>query len=475
MNTQSEKSETDRGQKCHGAIAHLAAGIEEAGVRLVANHPGFRSNELATAIHGTSMITSTSEAAAFSVAWGCAAAGMRSAATMKNVGLNDAADAFVNSLALDLSAGMVVFVFDDTDVEYSQIEMDARHYQAFGGGIWLEPATLDEARRFARLAFELSETFAAPVVVRVTNSLLSRGGPVPDQRVAVTCQGRAGEFKRNPERQVVHPANHAARAPEIAARIVAMEEWSERFTRDCNPLVLQDTRVCEVVVGSARTPADIGAGQMLRLPALPLPRKFLEMHLDESKAINVHEHGQPIIASRLAAFLGSVRIHPVRTGSLRPNRRYHKRNHYHRLFSFLKSLPNPIIVGDIGGHTMDPDRSIDMCLCYGSSVSVSTGAAIAHPDASVSSVTGDGAFLHSGKAAIEEANARGARILVCILENGGCLGTGGQTPAGTTMVRHPEVHETTVDWNRQDEALEGIRAAASRTEPVRIIHINTRY
>ena len=92
-------------------IAALAAGFRAGGVTICANHPGFHSHELAAAIGCP--VTSRSERAAFAFGWGASLAGARTVVALKNVGLNDAADPFINALFVGCHGGLVVVVFDD--------------------------------------------------------------------------------------------------------------------------------------------------------------------------------------------------------------------------------------------------------------------------------------------------------------------------------------------------------------------------
>lgn len=419
------------------AIAWLAAGLRDAGVSLVTNHPGFRSNEVQSVYHGEAAVTSVNERTAFSIAWGHAMAGCRAVTAFKNVGLNDAADPFVNSQWLRIPAAFVVMLFDDTDVEFSQIWMDARHYHTLGPAPWLEPATLAEARSFIPLACEWSEAWNGPVVLRITNALLTRGsGQPPPPSVPRAPAPRP--FAREPVHRVVHPSNHQAHQKDLSARRQTAAALSWSLFQKTNPHwehARTLTGALHLVAGSARPPANASRSRVVRLPALPVP----EALLTTSRADRwiVREHGGPVVACEIARLLGSPRVEPVSSGALSPNRSYHCREDLAPVYSLLRSAPDAIVIGDVGGHTMDPARSLDACLCYGSSVAVAIGAALARPDAAVVCVTGDGAFYHSGEAALAEAAARNVSLLVIVLDNGGCKGTGGQMPSSAGIRPQP--------------------------------------
>lgn len=455
------------------ATSYLIAGFHDAGVSLVTNHPGFRSNELMEGFHGSNAITSVNERTAFAVAWGHALGGRRAAVAMKNVGLNDASDAFLNSLALDLNAGFVVVVFDDTDVEHSQMRMDSRHYQSFAGGAWLEPGSMAEARRFARDAFELSERLSMPVVLRITNALLGRGSTVVP-KATTTKEVPLRPFLRQPANHVIHPANHPRHHENLLRKHGLIGEWASNICRTMNPSSSARPGEVHLVVGAARQPREVPAEWIFRLPCLPIPESMIQELARTGVGIHVHEHGDPIVAKEVRSVLCHHKVTERPSGSIHPNRSYHCRSDLAPVFSLLRSFPSPVVIGDLGGYTMDPDQSIDACLCYGASVAVALGFSLASPDSSVACVCGDGAFLHSAKSAVAEAVARDCRLLIIVLENGGCRGTGGQALPGITFYDHSGVQEEESSFVPSDPAdcLSAIRRLAG-LPGVKILHLHT--
>src|SRR4051794_19710632 len=117
-----------------GGIAAVACGLEDGGVAFTAAYPGFHAHELAGLL-GCSLF-SVNEKNALAVAWGASLAGARVAVLFKNVGLNDAADPFVNACVLGVHAGLVVVVLDDLDIEQSQLRQDSRPYADFPTSLW---------------------------------------------------------------------------------------------------------------------------------------------------------------------------------------------------------------------------------------------------------------------------------------------------------------------------------------------------
>jgi indolepyruvate ferredoxin oxidoreductase, alpha subunit len=413
-------------------LTALAQGLLDGGCSLATNYPGFRSNELADQLGCA--VTSVDEKNAFAVAWGACLAGKRSVVCMKNVGLNDGADAFLNAVMLGVNAGLVLVVFDDMDMDHSQIRQDSRHYFDFFGGLWLEPADAGRAYVLGREALTLSETFGMPVVIRVTNILALKGRNMPGR--SLRDQGPASPFRRDPARWVVHPANARGQEQALVRRRDAIQRWV-----DDRPLSLPEPAGVEPVQISVggKVFGRRARSMDVVLETLPLPSPLLDFMARSTRPVHVHERGDGFVAEKLRAARGTNGILHFRKPPVLRNRQYHNRDDHEPLFAALRSLPKRFVAGDLGTYTMDPHQTIDACLCYGTSVGVATGFALASPESRVVCVTGDGAFLHSGKAAVQEAAARGARLTVFVLDNGGCRGTGGQAVPGDFHFADPKI------------------------------------
>lgn len=457
-------------------IAFLKAGFAEAGVSLVTNHPGFRSNELAHLFHGAGLTTSPNERTAFAVAWGHAVAGKRSATTLKNVGLNDAADCFLNAQMLDINAGFVVVVFDDIDVEHSQLRMDSRHYHSFYGTPWLEPKNLHQARCFARDAFDISEHLSTPVVIRITNLLTRRGAPAFPN--VAYCHRPTLSFKRTPESFVVHPSYHMTQLKELKRKQDLFQEWSMTLCEtNNNPPDPDKNGFVRFIAGAAHIKnEEESSWTNIHLPCLPLPRQWILDRVRSAKRIQICEHGDPLVYNAIRQITGDVSTEYVPPESDHANRKYHSREEMLPIYRYLRSLPEAILVGDLGGYTMDPDHSIDACLCYGASIGTATGVSLALPYARVACFCGDGAFLHSAKPALFEARDRGCNITVFIMDNGGCHETGGQKLPGSTTVNDPSIPEAFANYDpsNPDKVIEIIQYTLPIPGP-KIIHLITEF
>jgi pyruvate/2-oxoacid:ferredoxin oxidoreductase alpha subunit len=151
----------------------IARGAWEAGVKVAAAYPGTPSTEILETLAGypaedVHAQWSTNEKVALDVAIGASFAGRRAFAAMKHVGLNVAADAFMSQTYIGVNGGLVLAICDDPGIHSSQNEQDTRIYGALASVPVLEPSDAQEALEFTRLAFELSETFDTPVIVRST-------------------------------------------------------------------------------------------------------------------------------------------------------------------------------------------------------------------------------------------------------------------------------------------------------------------
>ncbi|MDW8244802.1 MAG: thiamine pyrophosphate-dependent enzyme [Thermogemmata sp.] len=406
-------------------IQALAWGLLDGGVELATAYPGFCAHELAEWM-GSVATFCINEKNAFAIAWGASIAGIRSATMFKNVGLNDAADPYVNACVLGVRAGMVVVVFDDIEVEQSQIQQDSRLYAGFPCSLWLEPRDVTDAYELARQGPTWSEYLECLVVLRVTNLLTRARGRISRQKIVKSVRQ---EWYRAPERWVVHPVYGRTQRQRLLQRQEKLADWVD--TAYPPPPRFGATQTVYLAVGMAgslvQQPID------LHLYTLPLPRSWLTALAEAAGSVQIFEHGMPYVANLVAQSVckGCLTPHSV-TPSIKCS--YRITDHYEPLYSLLRSIPNRVIVGDLGGHTLDPQHTIDVCLCYGCSVGVATGLAMADPALRVFCITGDAAFCHSGLTALLEAIMRRIPMTVIVLDNGGSQGTGGQKLAGDPWI-----------------------------------------
>ena len=209
----------------------IARGAWEAGVRVAAAYPGTPSTEImesladypAADLHAQ---WSTNEKVALDVAIGASFAGRRALASMKHVGLNVAADAFMSQAYIGVNGGLVLAVCDDPGIHSSQNEQDTRIYGQFATVPVLEPSDAQEALDLTRLAFDISEQFDTMVIVRGTTRLSHTRSPVAlGRRTEAPSRG----FVENPAKNVMIPAH--ARPRHLA--VLEREAKLKRVLRDC--------------------------------------------------------------------------------------------------------------------------------------------------------------------------------------------------------------------------------------------------
>ena len=411
-------------------ISALARGFKDASVKVVTNYPGFHSNELYEELGGE--ITSVNENNALEIAWGAAAAGARSLVSIKNVGLNSAADPFLNAHVLSINAGFVIVVFDDIDDEHSQMYQDSRFFFNFHGGLWFEPFDKQDAYNIALNSFDISERLKTPVVIRITNILYkydfkSKHYYAQNNAKAVPQK----PYIKQPEKFAVHPVN-------IRWQKVFMRKRDEQIQGFVNNLH-SNTKInlknesIAIIAGSFKNNEIKPKENIFRIKTYPIPENKIKNILKKYKDIRIYEHGSSFLFDKIIKISGqfSQNFSSLSLISRKPNRRYYVRDNFEKLFSILRSYKNGIIVGDLGEFTMDLHKSIDLCLAYGASVGVASGVASSRKGKVVFAVTGDGAFLHSGRTALCEAIYRKVKMTIIIFDNGGCRGTGGQEIPGS--------------------------------------------
>ncbi len=204
----------------------IARGAWEAGVKVAAGYPGTPSTEIIESLAGYEGIHvewSTNEKVALEVATGASISGVRALATMKHVGLNVAADPLMTVSYMGVNAGLVIVTADDPGMHSSQNEQDNRWYGRFAYVPVLEPSDSAEALNFTKQAFEISEKFDVPVIVRsVTRisharSLVELGDPL---------ELEPRPYRKDPRKYVMLPAHARGRKPQVVARVKELQKFA---------------------------------------------------------------------------------------------------------------------------------------------------------------------------------------------------------------------------------------------------------
>jgi len=486
----------------------LALGVIHAGLSGAYAYPGTPSTEILEFIQkdpvakarGIHSHWSSNEKTAMEEALGMSFCGKRAIVSMKHVGLNVAADPFVNSAMTGANGGLMVISADDPSMHSSQNEQDSRFYGAFAMLPVLEPSTQQEAYDMAAYGFGLSERLRLPVMVRLVTRL-------SHSRADVETASEAGaentlSYPEKPRQWVLMPGNSRVRYKELIAQQEDMQRLSEEspFNRLTEG---SDRRLGIVVSGIAANylaecfPEGCPFG-MLKVSQYPVPTKSLAALSARCDALLVIEEGQPFIEEGLRGLLdngmkvyGKIDGILPRTGELTPDsvaaafmklvpdvvsesvaeaRRSASavvtarppalcqgcghRDVYAALNEALGRFENAKVFGDIGCYTLGwlaPFNAIDTCVDMGASITMAKGAADAGQHPAVA-VIGDSTFTHSGMTGLLDAVNENSPITVIISDNLTTGMTGGQDSQGTGKLEEiclglgvPSDHLTTID------------------------------
>jgi indolepyruvate ferredoxin oxidoreductase alpha subunit len=461
----------------------VARGAIDAGVTAAYAYPGTPATEIFETLDAyvkehhlpVRRLWSTNEKVALEEGVGVSYSGRRALVSMKHVGLNVAADPFMNAAVAGAHGGLVVAVADDPSMHSSQNEQDSRHFADFAQVPCLEPSSQQECYDFTRQAFELSESAGVPVLLRLVTRLAH-------SRAGVTLGERRPENRArpcpDPGLYTLIPVNARRAYARLLDKQKALAEWSEGHA--ANALTLAgDGRPGILASGLAFNYLAEALGSrlaeynVLRIGAYPLPVKKIRRLIDASSEVWFVEEGYPFI-ERYVSALGLFREKPLRgrmTGELprwgelspdvvrrafglpggpsltvagldevmvpRPPRLCDACPHtdaYAAIKEVLGELgPGTRVMGDIGCYALGylpPHQTIHSCLCMGSSIGMAIGAVHAGISPSMC-VIGDGTFTHSGMAPLLDAAHGDINIKVFILDNSIVAMTGGQPTMAT--------------------------------------------
>ena len=204
----------------------VARGLYEAGCSFVSSYPGTPSTEITEAVAKYPEVYAEwapNEKVALEAAFGASLAGRRSFCGMKHVGLNVAADPLFTISYTGVNGGMVIGVADDAGMHSSQNEQDSRHYARASKIPMLEPADSQEALAFTKAAYEISEQFDTPVLVKMCTRVSHSQSVVETGRRVEVLK----EYEKNIPKYVMMPGNAKRRHPVVEARTAALREFAE--------------------------------------------------------------------------------------------------------------------------------------------------------------------------------------------------------------------------------------------------------
>lgn len=424
-------------------INALSFGLLDGGGEIFTNFPGYMSHQLFASVGGK--YTSVNEKTAYEIAWGASFAGKRSAVMFKNVGLNDAADPFLNSMLVGINAGLVVIVFDDVFVEGSQSRQDSRHYFGFFGGLWFEPYSVQNAYDVSYKAFSLSEKFQIPVVIRITSQLIGLTGSCSRKKK----QNKTSQIVHDHKRFVVHPVNSKHQRQILVRKNIKIERFVNSIYK--NQKTIDKKQL--LVVGCCETEEKkyIKKGYTkTQLFTYPIPEFVKDLLHDSTKTI-ILEQGNDFAYKKFFEKRLSCSQIKSDTGFIPDKSKgYIISSNYEILYSAIKEIKTPLLIGDLGEYTKDTLDSVDAVLCFGSSISVGIGCLLAG-QINTFSIIGDGAYLHSGKNSIVEAIRRGLPAKIILICNDGSQGTGGQIIPGDLYYQPKNINVFKLNYKKSDK------------------------
>lgn len=427
----------------------VARGLYEAGCSIVSSYPGTPSTEITEYAAKYDEIYAEwapNEKVAMEVAIGAGIGGKRSFCAMKHVGLNVAADPFFTASYTGVNAGVVVGVADDPGMHSSQNEQDSRHHAVAAKVLALEPADSAECIAYTKLAFELSEQFDTPVLLRLTTRIShSRSLCGLSEREERPLK----EYTKDPGKYVMMPAMAKKRHLIVEERTKAETAWAE--TASINREEMHSTKIGVIAAGICYQYAKEALGdsasyfklgcvnplpvESLRAFAAKCDTVYVVEELDDIIETHCKKHGIDVIgkdvfplcdefSQSLVAKVILDREYPSQTfGGEIPNRPpVLCAGCPHRgVFNALRDLKLHVS-GDIGCYTLGalpPLGAIDTCVCMGASVSMVHGLNKANPASAKKSVAiiGDSTFVHTGVMGLINIAYNMGKSTVIVLDN----------------------------------------------------------
>lgn len=447
------------------AVAYAAL---DAGIGYASAYPGTPATDIQEAVlrfadsKSVKALWSINEKVAYESALAAAIAGQRALVSMKQVGLNVAADAFLNSCPAGVNAGLVLAVGDDPECHSSQNRQDTRHYRDLAGNLLLEPSDSQEAYDMTREAFALSERFRLPVIIRLTTRTCY--GCTPLWRHAPDTRDTSLRWPKEPDRFFIVPNVsrrlylRLAQIQSEMADVISHSQFSRMPTATSHTGFARGVLCTGIGYALAKELAAEHA-DILKVGGEPFPEGPIKAFVEAHKEILVLEEGDPILESRArmlakqgtivkgrlsgslkpvgelqtdeirAALAGKTRPNPPTAGDVAPRiPEICKPCGYHKVFGALKGLQDIATPSDIGCNSLGgipPYSVMDGVWSMGSSIGVACGlAALGHPK--VLAILGDSTFFHAGIPPLIEAVHEGYRMTVLLLDNGTAAMTGGQ-------------------------------------------------
>jgi len=454
----------------------IAMGAWEAGVKTAFGYPGTPSTEILenlVKLPGVYCEWSPNEKVAMEAAAGAAIAGSRSMVTMKHVGLNVAADPMMTLSYIGIVAGMVIVVADDPGQHSSQTEQDTRHYARLAKLPILEPGNAPECREFVMKAFELSEHYRCPVILRTTTCS-------SHSRFLTETGGRTEKDTIRFERNVQQFAPLPVWGRKLRVRVEErMEMQSADSAKDSSLNHIFERPSAKLGILSSGVAAlhcleVFPDASILKLGwSWPFPDELLRSFSARHEKILVIEEGDPILEEHVKSLgiAAEGKKYVPRTGELTPSRLTEVRARFdgeeysavkpcresedlpsrppilcagcpHRGIFYGLSKFDVIVTGDIGCYSLGvfpPLSRTDVILCMGGGFTLAHGMKKAGETRPVVGIVGDSTFFHSGITGLLDIVYNKGNVTLIVADNRTTAMTGHQDHPGTgrTLMGEP--------------------------------------
>jgi len=456
----------------------IARGLIESGCSIATSYPGTPASEILAAVayfqneESLAMHTqwAVNEKVAFEIAYAGCQTGLRAAVSMKQVGLNVASDPLMSAAYMGIKGGFVLISADDPGPHSSQTEQDSRLMAMFAKIPVLDPDSPRQAKKLMGVAYELSEFFKTPVMVRPTTRVCHSRQDI--SLGAIPRKQRHAQFEKNPARWAATPKFRLQLHRELEDKLAAIAEFGSTAPLKLNPRARSTRAIIASGVAAAHTKdilkelkiwSKIPFYQVIQ--PFPLHRKFIEKVINSYETILVIEETMGVIEMQLAdrhRVKGKLSNTVPRVGELSPEKIQEIVSNFaeiksetvsikpapgrrptlcpgcpHRasFFAIKKAAPRGIYTSDIGCYTLGLNLgAVDTVLCMGAAISQAAGFYHAYkneekrPD--IVATIGDSTFFHAGVPALIDAVVQKVGFVLVILDNRTTAMTGNQpTPA----------------------------------------------
>jgi indolepyruvate ferredoxin oxidoreductase alpha subunit len=451
----------------------IARGAIEAGVQVFAAYPGTPSSEISTALIAAAPELnfyaewSTNEKVAMEIAYAASISGVRSMTALKHVGLNVAADAYYSFMYMGCKGGFVTVVGDDPHCFSSQNEQDSRWLGVSANFVIMEPSNPQEAKDFIKQAFDISEKFEAPILLRSTTRISHARADV--QYNKYESEFREGELEKTPRFKCL-PAIARANHPKLLEKIETIKEW----IHESGLSIIEDNNDTEygIITSGISYSYVKDALRTLKtsLPILklgmvsPLDEKTILDFAEDKKNIIFIEEVDPYLEDRISALFIQNGHFPIIHGKCNGiTKKYHELNsrlvaeglikviggelpslseiqkaveetkdfmpfrpplfcagcqHRAAFYELSKVVRkrDGIFSSDIGCYSLDPWVT-DTIVCMGASIGMANGFSRVIKDKPIFALIGDSTFFHTGLPALANAVYHKANFNLLVLDN----------------------------------------------------------